>query len=128
MKTFVVAAAMSLGLAAPAIADPVLGTWKTQVDDGHYAHIKMSKCDGGKICGVIAKAFDSSGEITTPNVGKRLVWGMQAKGGGSYKNGTIWQPSTGKEYKSKMKLAGSKLKVEGCVLIICKEQTWTRVK
>ncbi|MDA5093827.1 DUF2147 domain-containing protein [Aliiroseovarius sp. KMU-50] len=127
MKKLMVAAAISFGIAAPALADPVLGTWKTQVDDGHYAHIEMSKC-GSEICGVIAKAFDAKGEISSPNVGKNLVWGMKAQGGGSYKKGTIWQPSTGKEYNSKMSLAGDVLKVSGCVLVICKKQTWTRVK
>lgn len=127
MKKIVVAAALSLATALPALADPVLGVWKTQVDDGHYAHVTMSKC-GSEICGVISKAFDGSGEITTPNIGKKLVWGMQAQGGGSYKNGTIWQPSTGKKYNSKMSLAGNTLKVSGCVAVFCKKQTWTRVK
>ncbi len=127
MKKVVLGVVASLAMAAPALADPVLGMWKTQVDDGHYAYVKMSKC-GAEICGVIAKAFDATGEITTPNVGKKLVWGMQPQGGGSYKNGTIWQPSTGKEYNSKMSLSGDTLKVSGCVLVICKKQTWTRVK
>ncbi|WP_424941999.1 DUF2147 domain-containing protein [Aliiroseovarius crassostreae] len=127
MKKFLGAAAVSLAMAAPALADPVLGTWKTQVDDGNYAHIAMSKC-GSEICGVIAKAFDASGEISTPNIGKKLVWGMQPQGGGSYKNGTIWQPSTGKKFKSKMSLSGNTLKVSGCVAVFCKKQTWTRVK
>lgn len=115
---------LSAGLAA---ADPVLGTWKTQVDAGNYAHVKMSTC-GSKICGVIARAFDASGPIKTDTIGKKLVWDMVAKGGGSYKGGKIWQPSTDKVYKSKMSLKGNTLKVSGCVGPICKKQTWTRVK
>lgn len=127
MKRVVMALALSVGMAAPAMADPVEGVWKTQVDDGAYAHVTIAPCSG-KICGVISKAFDSSGEISTPNVGKRLVWDMQPNGGGKYSGGKIWQPSTGKVYKSKMTLSGSTLKVAGCVGPICKKQTWSRVK
>ncbi|MBT2130656.1 DUF2147 domain-containing protein [Aliiroseovarius lamellibrachiae] len=128
MKRVLAAVAVTFTMAAPALADPVLGVWKTQVDDGHYAHVTFSKCGGEKICGVISKAFDASGEITTPNIGKRLVWDMQAQGDGYYKNGTIWQPSTGKEFSSKMTMSGNSLKVSGCVALFCKKQTWTRVK
>ncbi|SMR81394.1 Uncharacterized conserved protein, DUF2147 family [Aliiroseovarius halocynthiae] len=127
MKKVIAAAALAVGLAGPALADPVLGVWKTQVDDGAYAHVTFSQC-GAALCGVISKAFDSSGEISTPNVGKQLVWDMSPNGGGKYSGGKIWQPSTGKVYKSKMTLSGSSLKVAGCVGPICKKQTWTRVK
>ncbi|MEP3946543.1 DUF2147 domain-containing protein [Ascidiaceihabitans sp.] len=126
MKTIIATAALTLGLAGGALADPVLGTWKTQVDDGNYAHIKMAKC-GDKVCGTIAKAFDASGPIQTDNVGRKLVWAMVPKGDGYYASGKIWQPSTDKVYKSKMSLSGNSLKVSGCVGPICKKQTWTRV-
>ncbi|MGR3503304.1 DUF2147 domain-containing protein [Pseudaestuariivita sp.] len=125
MKHFIAAAALAL-VAGGAAADPVLGTWKTQVDDGNYAHVQMYSC-GGKICGKIAKAFNSSGEFATENKGKNLVWDMVAQGGGSYKSGKIWQPSTDKVYRSKMSLSGNTLKVSGCVGPICKKQTWSRV-
>ncbi|MCK0142088.1 DUF2147 domain-containing protein [Aliiroseovarius sp. F20344] len=127
MKRVIAAAALAVGLAGPAMADPVLGVWKTQVDDGAYAHVTFSQC-GAALCGVISKAFDSSGEISTPNIGKQLVWDMNPNGGGKYSGGKIWQPSTGKVYKSKMTLSGSTLKVAGCVGPICKKQTWSRVK
>ena len=126
MKRVTMLAAGLILAATGAMADPVLGTWKTQVDDGAYAHIKMSKC-GSAICGVIAKAFDANGPIASENVGKKLVWDMASNGGGSYKGGKIWQPSTGKVYKSKMALSGNTLKVSGCVGPICKKQTWSRI-
>ncbi|WP_298910435.1 DUF2147 domain-containing protein [uncultured Aliiroseovarius sp.] len=127
MKRVIAAVALAVGLAGPAMAEPVLGVWKTQVDDGAYAHVTFSPC-GAALCGVISKAFDASGEINTPNIGKQLVWDMQAKGGGKYSGGKIWQPSTGKVYKSKMTLSGTTLKVAGCVGPICKKQTWTKVQ
>lgn len=126
MKTlFTAAAALAFSVGA-AVADPIEGTWQTQIDDGAYAHISIAPC-GEKICGVIAKTFDASGETASPTKGKKLVWDMSAKGKGAYKGGKIWQPSTDKVYKSKMALNGNTLKVSGCVGPICKKQTWSRV-
>ncbi|MCB1332929.1 MAG: DUF2147 domain-containing protein [Roseivivax sp.] len=125
-----------LGLAAAAVlsagaalADPVEGVWKTQPDDnGHYGHITISMC-GAEICGVIGKAYDGAGkELASENVGKQMIWAMQAEGGGQYKGGKIWAPDRNKTYNSRMALNGDTLKVEGCVLGICRGQTWTRVK
>jgi uncharacterized protein (DUF2147 family) len=127
MKRILIAAAFSLVAGMAQAADPVMGVWKTQVDDGAYAHVKVSPC-GAKICGVIARTFNGTGEYKSPNIGKKLVWDMDANGGGAYSGGKIWQPSTGKEYKSKMALSGDTLKVSGCFGPICKKQTWSRVK
>lgn len=42
MKTLILGAALALGFAAPALGDPLDGTtWKTEVDDGAYAHVDM---------------------------------------------------------------------------------------
>ena len=126
MRKLVLAAALVLAGGA-ASADPVIGVWQTQVDDGAYAHVDMSVC-GGKICGTIARTFNNSGEYKSPNIGKRLVWDMAPDGKGGYGGGRIWQPSTGKEYRSKMALAGNRLDVSGCVGPICRKQVWSRVK
>lgn len=125
MKRIALMAALVLA-AGTAQADPVVGTWKTQVDDGAYAHVQFAPC-GAKLCGKIVRTFNSSGEYKSANIGKQLVWDMEASGSGSYKNGKIWQPSTDKVYKSKMSLSGNTLKVSGCVGPICKKQTWSRV-
>ena len=124
MKHMIIAAAMTV-LAGAALADPVEGTWKTQVDDGAFAHVAMTKC-GSKICGTIAKAFDANGPIASKNIGKKLVWDMVPGGDGTYASGKIWQPSTDKVFKSKMALSGNKLNVSGCVGPFCKKQTWSR--
>lgn len=121
-------AVAALFFAGTAMADPVVGTWKTQPgDDGNYAHVTMAPC-GAKICGTLGVAFDSSGkQIDSPNNGRQMVWDMTAKGDGSYGGGKIWAPDRDKTYKSKMSLSGNSLKVEGCVFGICRGQTWTRV-
>jgi uncharacterized protein (DUF2147 family) len=127
MKHYIMAAALAFVASMAQAADPVIGVWKTQVDEGAYAHVNISAC-GDKLCGVIAKTFNNTGEYKSPNIGKKLVWDMDANGDGAYSGGKIWQPSTGKEYKSKMALSGDTLNVSGCWGPICKKQTWNRVK
>ena len=126
MRAILMAAVVAAGFAWGAAADPAVGTWKTQVDDGAYAHVKMSNC-GANLCGTIARMFNDTGEYKSANLGKQLVWDMTPAGGGAYKSGKIWQPSTGKTFKSKMALSGNTLKVSGCVGPICRKQTWSRV-
>jgi uncharacterized protein (DUF2147 family) len=122
-------AALSLMMTTPAFADPVLGLYKTQPgDNGNFGHVELYQCENA-ICGVIRKAFDGSGtEIPSDNIGRRMIWDMQAQGDGSYGKGKIWAPDRDKTYSSKMQLSGSSLKVSGCVLGICRAQNWTRVK
>lgn len=128
MKRFSLAA-VALLIATPVFADPVLGLYKTQPgDDGKFGHVELYKCDSS-ICGVIRKAFDASGkEIPSDNIGRRMIWDMQAQGGGAYGKGKIWAPDRDKTYSSKMALSGNALKVSGCVLGLCRAQNWTRVK
>ncbi|MCC1492510.1 DUF2147 domain-containing protein [Cognatishimia sp. F0-27] len=126
MKPLMIAAALIFG-AGGAMADPVLGTWKTQTDDGRYAHVTMQPCQG-KICGVIVRTFNASGEYASPNKGKTLVIGMTPNGGGKY-TGKVWRPSNDKVYNGKMTLSGNALKMSGCVAggLLCSSQTWSRV-
>lgn len=129
MKLWITAAVLTLGLAGAGLADPILGTWQTGKDDnGKYGHIKVAKC-GAKICGTLAKSFNSDGSsYTSENQGKKIIWDMSAKGGGAYGGGKVWAPDRDKTYKSKLQLQGNKLAVSGCVLGICRDGgTWTRV-
>ena len=126
MRKTILSLALILSAGA-AHADPVEGIWKTQVDDGAYAHVTIAPC-GGALCGTISRTFNADGEYKSANLGKKLVWDMQSKGGGDYRDGKIWQPSTDKVFKSKMALSGNTLKVSGCVGPICKKQTWSRGK
>lgn len=127
MKFIALTAALVLG-AGTALADPVLGTWKTQVDDGAYAHVEMKPCNG-KICGTIVRTFKGAGEYNSANKGKTLVIGMTPKGGGTYE-GKVWRPSNDKTYIGKMKLSGNALKLSGCVAggLLCSSQSWTRIQ
>ena len=128
MKRITLALAGLLVSAGIVAADPVEGVWKTEVDDGAYAHIQMAPC-GAAYCGVIAKTFNASGEYQSENLGKKLVIDMVPNGDGSYA-GSVWRPSNNKIYIGKMTLNGNKLKLKGCVAggLICSGQNWVRVQ
>ncbi|MHA7873859.1 DUF2147 domain-containing protein [Roseivivax sp.] len=128
MKPVLMALAGLALSATAAFADPILGTWKTEVDDGSYAHIGLVSCNGGKICGTIDRTFNAEGEYDSPNKGKALVRNMVPQGGGKYE-GRVWRPSNDKIYLGKMQLNGNTLKLQGCVAggLICSSQTWSRV-
>jgi uncharacterized protein (DUF2147 family) len=119
-------------LAAPAFAaDPAEGLWKTRPDDnGNFGHVRIYPCEAA-LCGVIAAAFDGAGTpVTSPNVGKRMLWDMAPEGGGAYSGGKIWAPDRDRTYSSKMSLSGDTLSVAGCVAggLICRDQVWTRAE
>ena len=129
MKHILMGAALALGTATAAFAaDPSVGTWQTEVDDGSYAFVKMMPC-GSAVCGTIARTFNSDGEYKSENIGKTLVIDMVPSGGGKYA-GKVWRPSNDKIYIGKMNVTGNRLKLSGCVAggLICSKQTWSRVK
>lgn len=127
MKKLAISAAVIFCTTSMALADPIVGTWKTEPgDDGNYGLVTISQC-GEQICGILGQGYDSSGnEVDSPNIGKRMIWDMNADGGGKYSGGKIWAPDRDKTYNSKMRLNGNSLKVSGCVLGICRSQNWTR--
>ena len=128
MKTLIAATLLCLGVAGAAAADPALGMWQTQPDDGAYAHINMTPC-GAAVCGTIARTFNASGEYQSPNLGKQIVINMQPDGSGKYA-GKVWRPSNNKVYIGKMTVSGNALKLSGCVAggLICSKQTWNRIQ
>ena len=127
MRTLALATALAT-LASVAMAEPVAGVWQTQPDDnGNFGHVQIAPCDSG-ICGVIVRAFNPDGTMReSDTIGMRIVWGMEATGNGNYRGGKIHAPDRGKTYNSRMELEDDTLTVKGCVLGICRGQTWTRV-
>ncbi|MEM0937857.1 MAG: DUF2147 domain-containing protein [Pseudomonadota bacterium] len=128
MKTSLTTLAAGLCLGTAALAEPVLGTWKTQPgDDGSFGHVRIYAC-GAAICGVLERAYNAAGtEIASDAVGKRMIWDMAAEGDGDYSGGRIWAPDRDRVYRSKMALSGATLSVSGCIGPICRAQTWQRL-
>lgn len=126
MKKLTLAAAFVF-VAGAAFADPLEGMWKTEVDDGAYAHVQIKPC-GPALCGFIAKTFKDGAEYQSENLGKKLVIDMKPSGDGEYE-GEVWRPSNDKIYYGTIELSGNKLKLAGCVAggLICAKQNWSRV-
>lgn len=127
MKTWITGIGLALALAGGAAADPAVGTWKTEVDDGSFAHVALSKC-GANICGKMVRTFNAEGEFQSGNIGKPLVIDMVPNGDGSYA-GKVWRPSNDKIYIGKMTVNGNSLALRGCVAggLICAKQNWQRL-
>ena len=124
MHRTILGAVAALCLAAAAAADPVEGTWRTQPSDtGATLDVRIAAC-GGAICGTAVRLNGPGNQAV---VGRPIIWDMRAQGGGAYRGGKVWAPDQDKTYNSKMTLSGDRLKVEGCVLVICRGQTWSRV-
>lgn len=125
-KPILAFAALVLG-ALPALADPAVGRWRTQPDDnGNSGIIDMVMC-GDRLCGTLIESRRANGEVfQSANNGRQIVWDMEPRGNGAYRDGQIYSPDRDQTYSSRMDLAGDTLTVAGCVMFICRDQTWTR--
>lgn len=111
LRTIAFAAATTLMLSGAALADNIVGNWKT--DSGAIAQIASS---GGSFVITLKSGAHN---------GKRIGQ-MSAAGGGKYK-GTITDPAADKTYSGNATLKGNDLAMQGCVAaIFCKTQNWVR--
>ena len=128
MKTLLLSAAIAL-LPLAAMAEPLVGTWRTATDDnGNSGLVKVKPC-GAAFCGTLVKAFDKDGkQMESPNLGRKIIWDTKPVGDGEYR-GMVYSPDRDAEYKSKLVLSGDTLSVSGCRIGICREGgVWTRSK
>jgi uncharacterized protein (DUF2147 family) len=129
--------ASTLALAAPAYAaDAITGRWYT-VDK--RALVTIAPC-GATVCGKITRLLEpTKSGVTTdvnnpdPALKKRKLVGLPILSGfvadGNKWRGKIYDPNTGKTYRSIVTAAGGgKLNVEGCVAMFCQTQIWTQAK
>ncbi len=130
------AAAVSLLAATPALAaDPVEGEWLTQAGN---AKVRIAPCAGraDRMCGTVtwlqrAGVKDTSNPDPSlrerPVLGMLLIRDFKQAAPGRWTDGKIYDPESGKTYNSKIRINGDgTLKVEGCVLVVCRAQTWRR--
>lgn len=114
--------AMPAGAAAPGPE----GVWRTgKGPKGGSMNVEVAPCaGGGALCGKIIQIFD----MDRPDfIGVLLMRDMAPDGQGVW-TGKIWSPDRQRTYAAHMRMDGADLEVEGCVLAICKSQTWTRVQ
>lgn len=127
MKTLILSLTAAILSTGAALADPALGRWATQADDnGNRGIIDMAMC-GNRLCGTLIESRRANGEVfQSANNGRQIVWDMEPRGNGAYRNGQIYAPDRDQTYSSRMTLAGDQLTVEGCFLFICRDMVWTR--
>ncbi len=113
------------------------GQWVTQDKD---AIVTITKC-GRTLCGRISKYLvtppNGVNQRDTKNPNKKLrnrkLMGIAVLTGfkpdGKIWRGRIYDPKTGKSYRSEVSLQSpSKLKVKGCIAFFCRGQNWTRAR
>lgn len=114
-------AATFIGMAAlpsVAVAGSANGTWLR--DNG--AHVLAFDCGGG-----LGLKVTKSPE--PEKVGKTIMCGAKPSGDNKWK-GTVLNLDDGQKYSGYVTLSGNNLTLSGCVLggIICKNDTWSRIK
>jgi uncharacterized protein (DUF2147 family) len=124
----------------PALAadNQVQGAWL--VPDG-LSKVTIAPCAGAanQMCGSVSwiklPAHQADKDTKNPDpalrgrsiLGLQIMSGLKPAGPGKWANGKIYDPQSGKTYNSKIALTGANsLKVEGCVMMVCQPQTWTR--
>lgn len=124
-----IALAFVITLPALASAQDASGIWRTESSDQGYLEVQVAPCGGKALCGTILRARDLTGtEQPYPHTGNRMIRDMQPDGPGRWSKGRIWDPRIDRTFNSHMTLAGNRLKVSGCLLSVCQEQTWQRLR
>ncbi|WP_417688990.1 DUF2147 domain-containing protein [Roseibium sp.] len=100
--------------------------------------IRIAQC-GGAICGKLIWLKEPRNDTANPDPAKRtrpllgvqIVNAMKPTGKQGQWKGTVYNAEDGKTYTGFIQMpSGNKMKLEGCVMggLICKGETWTRVK
>lgn len=130
----IVAVAASAG-AAVAFASqpgPIAGRWLT---GGGKAVVQVATC-GEAICGRIERVLDprapqNARDVNNPDqsLRSRPIEGLTILSGftpaGTRWRGRIYDPETGRTYRSEMWRENATLKVKGCWGPFCQTQSWT---
>jgi uncharacterized protein (DUF2147 family) len=122
--------------------DLILGKWQNPSGEGRIEITKKGEKYYGKLYW-LKEPNNETGQpkkdVKNPDETKRtrLVQGLQIlegftlSGKGTYENGTIYDPKSGKTYSCKMTVKGNdKLDIRGFVGIslLGRTETWTRIK
>lgn len=135
MRTALLAAATMLATAAAPAPPPVTGRWLTE--EGK-AIVEIAPC-GASLCGRIARVLKPrpggpATDVNNPDArlrtrpieGITILSGFAAKG--DRWAGRIYDPESGRTYRSELSAQGGTLKVKGCFGPFCKTQDWTRAR
>jgi uncharacterized protein (DUF2147 family) len=141
--------ALAAATAATLVATPpagaqsqaIFGIWWTENNKGRVEIVNCAPPKQG-LCGNIvwiSEPNDAQGRPQTdkgnedpklrnrPILGLPLFEGWRAVGTNRWR-GKIYDPEQGETYDVDISLAGDKLTIKGCVLIICDSSTWNRYR
>jgi uncharacterized protein (DUF2147 family) len=142
-KAWFLAGALAL-VGVPALAADPTGNWLVK---DQTAVIRVAPC-ADALCGTIAWTSQPGLDENNPDpkkrdrpiVGTQILLGMKPArggggtggtggGGGNRWDGEIYNPENGKTYSGHIILLGPDvLRVEGCLLIFCGGENWTRAR
>jgi uncharacterized protein (DUF2147 family) len=133
---FAAMALLTLAHAAPAAEATAIGDWL--IEDA-TARVRISAC-GAELCGNVswiepgAPTVDvnnpDAARRSRPLLGSAVLLGLKPTSANQW-TGSLYNAEDGHTYTGKLTVADDNhVKVAGCVLggLICKSQTWTRVK
>jgi uncharacterized protein (DUF2147 family) len=141
-RTLALATVLALTGSGSAVAAEPTGMWLTQTGT---SRIRVADC-GGALCGTIVwlkepndpdtgkpktdKNNSDAAKRSRPLLGVQIVLGMKPAGADKW-TGQVYNAEDGKTYSGNLTYAGGDtLQLQGCALggLVCKSQTWTRVK
>jgi uncharacterized protein (DUF2147 family) len=138
---FAAAAVMAVAAILPANAADPTGTWLVQ--DG-TAKVRVFPCEEafcGNVAWLLQPIDTATGKPLTdklnvnpqlrnrPMLGVAVLLRMQRSGEENKWRGKTYNPDDGKTYAGSIELvAPTRLKVEGCYMIYCQSEYWTRSK
>ena len=129
----------TIAASAPALAADPFGTWYTADKD---SQVKIVNC-GGALCGALTwlkepndpatgrpktdKHNADASKQSRPLLGVQIVLAMKPSGTPDQWSGNVYNASDGKTYSGTFTMTGpNTADLKGCVLFICKSQTWMR--
>jgi uncharacterized protein (DUF2147 family) len=124
---------LALLLAASPAA--VTGDW---INQDRTALVRIAPC-GTQLCGTVVRVLARGPKVprtdvnnsdprlrSRPLVGLRVLSGF-SRAGARWDGGRAYDPKSGNSYRARIQLNPDRtLMVTGCVLFICRSQTWTR--
>jgi uncharacterized protein (DUF2147 family) len=127
------------GVASPsAAANDIFGVWSTDQNNGRVAIVRCGDAICGKVIdGKVLHANPDQRDVFNPDRSKRdrpikglMVLEGYRGGPAEWKGGWVYDPQTGMmSSDSRLHLTSpDTLTVEGCRWVLCRSQTWTRVR